>query len=65
MSAADIAEDSWADEVWRRSNDLAWNLNWRGHGRAMELARQAEAEGRMQEAVLWAAVEARLRPREP
>lgn len=65
MIAPGTADDSWADEVWRRTNDLAWNLNWRGHARAVELARAAEAEGRTQEAVLWTAVEARLRPREP
>lgn len=65
MIAPGIADDSWAEEVWRRTNDLAWNLNWRGHGRAVELARAAEAEGRTQEAVLWKAVEVRLRPREP
>lgn len=57
-----IAPD-FADEVWRRSNDLAWNHNWRGHARAAELARVAEAEGKAEEARLWKAVEARLRPR--
>lgn len=63
MIAADITDSSWAEEVWRRTNDLAWNHNWRGHGRAVELARDAEAEGRREEADLWLAVEARLRPR--
>lgn len=53
-----------AEEVWRRSNNLAWNHNWRGHGRAVELARAAEVEGRPDEAALWQAVEARLRPRQ-
>lgn len=62
MIAADITDSSWAEEVWRRSNDLAWNHNWRGHARAVELARDAEAEGRRDEADLWRAVEARLRP---
>lgn len=62
MAKEGMAEDGWAEEVWRRTNDLAWNLNWRGHGRAVELARQAEADGRADEAVLWKAVEARLRP---
>lgn len=65
MIAPDVTEPSWAEEVWRRTNDLAWRHNWRGHARAIELARAAEAEGRTQEAVLWTAVEARLRPREP
>lgn len=62
MIAPDVTEPSWAEEVWRRTNDLAWNLNWRGHARAVELARVAEAEGRRDEAALWQAVEARLRP---
>lgn len=62
MIAPDGTEPSWAEEVWRRTNDLAWNLNWRGHARAVELARAAEAEGRRDEAALWQAVEARLRP---
>ncbi len=60
-----VTTSEFAEEVWRRSNHLAWNLNWRGHARAVELARAAEAEGRTQEAVLWKAVEARLRPRDP
>lgn len=63
MIAPDVPDPSWAEEVRRRSNDLAWNLNWRGHGRAVELARAAEIEGRRDEAELWKAVEARLRPR--
>lgn len=63
MIAPGVIDDSRAEEVWRRTNDLAWNLNWRGHARAVELVRAAEAEGRSDEAALWKAVEVRLRPR--
>lgn len=63
MTAVDLTA-VFADEVWRRANDLAWRFNWRGHARAVELARAAEMEGRVDEARIWAAVEARLRPRQ-
>lgn len=52
-----------ADEVWRRANDLAWTFNYRGHARAVDRLREAEAAGRADEVRLWRAVEARLRPR--
>jgi hypothetical protein len=60
-----VTTSEFAEEVWRRSNHLAWNLNYKGHARAVELARAAEVEGRPEEARLWQAVEARLRPHEP
>lgn len=59
-----MSEEAFAQEVWRRSNHLAWNLNWRGHARAVELAGAAAEAGETEEARLWNAVEARLRPRQ-
>lgn len=54
---------AFADEVWRHANALAWRFNYRGHARAVERLREAEAAGRVDEVRLWRAVEARLRPR--
>lgn len=58
-----MTEAERSQEIWRRSNALAWTLNWRGHARAIELAHAATAAGDLEEARLWEAVEARLRPR--
>ena len=58
-----MTEPEFAHEVWLRSNDLAWRLNWRGHAQAVECVRTATEAGDLREAKLWSAVEARLRPR--
>lgn len=58
-----MTEPEFAREVWRRSNHLAWTLNWRGHAQAVKRAQAAAEAGDAEEARLWAEVEARLRPR--
>ena len=64
MTGIDPTSD-FAEEVWRRSNHLAWTMNYRGHARAVELMREARMTGRADEARLWTAVEERLRPPSP